>query len=126
MIAAKEADGASAVYLTDLGKRLSNFAADFQCDLLRVTEPAVTTWLREKWKGGRNRNNFRSAIATLYRWAAAEELAPKDHLEFSRIPKAKESQSEIDIFRPEEMARPIANLSPQKVPPPGYKPSTSG
>ncbi len=117
MIEAKRKDGASVAYLRDLEKRLGEFAEAFQCDLLSVTEPAVAEWLRENWSG-RNRNNFRGAVATLFNWATAEGFAPKEHLDFARIPKAKEGEPEIEIFKPDEMARLLkaVQLDPEALP----------
>lgn len=107
MVAAKKSDSASKVYVDDLEKRLKKFEESFSCDLGTITEPAVTEWLRGGWQG-RSRNNYRGAVATLFRFAAAEGWVSKDHLDFDRIPKAKEAEMEVGIFTPKEMTALLA------------------
>ncbi|MBN2506045.1 MAG: hypothetical protein JXQ71_05070, partial [Verrucomicrobia bacterium] len=94
LLQAKRKDGMSEAYLADLGKRLNSFKKAFGCDLLIVSAPAINTWLRENWRG-RNRNNFRGAVRTLYRFAVSAGFATKDTMDFEQIEVAKEHDYEI-------------------------------
>lgn len=120
MLTAKKQDGASAAYIRDLTKRLGDFAEAFVCDIADVTAPALNAWLREGWTG-RNRNNYRTSVVSLFRWAEAEGKVAPGHIDFARVAKAKEDGFEIEIFRPDEMAKLLqaVQLDPENLIP-GY------
>ncbi len=120
MLKAKEADGASPAYLKDLRSRLGEFAEDFGCDMADVNAPALNAWLREGWTG-RNRNNYRTALVTLFKWAEAEGRVLANQLDFAKVAKAKEDDFEIEIFKPQEMAKLLqaVQVNPEDLPP-GY------
>ena len=103
MIAAKKADGASAPYLRDLKFRLGEFTESFQCPIASVDMPLVNEWLRALKCAGRTRNNFRTILGTLFNYAEAEGYLPKDHVDFDTVARAREEQTEIEIFSPKEM-----------------------
>jgi integrase len=105
LIAAKEADGAGAVYLRDMKRRLDRFAEAFQCALLDLTAPDLNAFLRNVGSG-RNRNNYRSLIGTLFKYAVTAGYLSKDHIDFKdSVARASEGQMEIEIFTPEQMVK---------------------
>lgn len=103
MLKAKEADGASAVYLRDLKFRLGELAEAFACPIAGVDAPKLNEFLRALDCSGRSRNNYRTAISTLFNYAEAQGYLPKEHIDFERVARAKEDQTEIEIFTPKEM-----------------------
>ena len=105
MIAAKKADGASAVYIKDLNFRVGKFAGDFQCQLSDMTEAQVNEWLRSLKCGARARNNYRLSVCTLFRYAESVGHLTREHIDFKRITKATEAQTEIEIFTPQEIGK---------------------
>lgn len=117
LISAKTADGASAVYLKDLNFRIGKFAADFQCQIGEVTPAQINEWLRSRECAARGRNNYRLAISTLFKFAAASGYLPSDHIDFTKVPKAKERHAEIEIFNASEIVKLInaARLDPENL-----------
>jgi len=106
LVAAKKADGASPVYLKDLDFRLGKFAESFQCQLSIVTAVEINAFLRGMEKcGGRSRNNYRAAIATLFKYAESQTYLPKGHVDFDDVSVAKEGEFDIEIFTPQEMVK---------------------
>ena len=121
MLKAKAADGASAVYLRDLKFRLGELAESFACPIAGVDAPKLNEFLRALDCSGRSRNNYRTAISTLFNYAEAQGYLPKEHIDFEKVARAREDQTEIEIFTPQEMTKLLAEA--QKNPDdldPGY------
>ena len=57
MIGAKQADGASQLYLKDLRLRLAQFASRFNGFIANITSSEIDDWLRGLAVGARTRNN---------------------------------------------------------------------
>jgi len=116
MIAAKEADRMSAVYLKDLRGRLGRFAKSFQGQISLVTSAEIEDFLRGLNLTGRSRNNYRRAIATMFYFAESRGYLPKGFAQVDSVALAKQEATEIEIFRPEEMARLMAYAEAALVP----------
>ncbi len=104
-LGAKQADGASAIYIKDLRFRIGKFTEAFQGLVSDVDVPMINDWLRHVRCGPRGRNNYRLAICTLFKFAESAGYLADGHLDFQKIAKAREAHGEIEIFRPEEMRR---------------------
>jgi integrase len=119
LLAAKKADGASAVYRKDLNFRLGKFADSFECDIASVTVAGINEFLRALKCGPRGRNNYRMAIGTLLKFAESAGYLHKEHIDFTKVARANEKENEIDIFTPEAMAKLLnaARLDPEKLKP---------
>ena len=119
LLAAKTADGASAVYLKDLRYRLGRFADAFHCQITGITTGQINEFLRALKCTGRGRNNYRMAIGTLFNFAQATGYIPKGLLDFSKVARAKEDCGPIDIFTPKQMAALLvaAQLDPENLKP---------
>jgi integrase len=119
MIEAKRTDGASTIYLRDLEFRMQRFADAFKCTVAGVTAPLLNEWLRGLDCSGRSRNNYRATVGTFINFCEAQGWLPKDHIDFSKIAKAQEEQTEIDIFTPKEMMALLkaAQLNPDDLDP---------
>jgi len=116
MVAAKEADRMSAVYLKDLRGRLGRFAKAFQGRIALVVSAEIEDFLRGLKLTGRSRNNYRRAIATLFYFAESRGYLPKGAAQVDSVALAKQETTEIEIFRPEEMARLLAYAGQALVP----------
>ena len=103
MLQAKEGDGCSAAYLKDLRFRVGKFCDAFHCSLADVRVVDINEYLRSLDCSGRSRNNSRMSINTLFKFAEASGYLPKGHLDFDQVAKAKEGESEIEIFTLREM-----------------------
>ena len=115
MITAKEADGMSTVYVTDLRNRLGRFAKAHQGLISLVTSAEIEDFLRGLKLTGRSRNNFRRAIATLFYFAESRGYVPKGFAQVDSVAVAREEATDIEIFRPEEMARLLGHAEPAMV-----------
>jgi len=126
-IEAKEADGVSDVYLKDLRSRLGRFEKKFTGRIGQVTATEIEAFLRDlkgEDKDGKStgplsptsRNNYRRAIGTLFYFAESRGYVPKGIVDIESLTVAKKKAGEIEIFRPEEMARILAAAKPELVP----------
>ncbi len=128
LLAAKDRDGVSDVYLKDLKGRLGRFEKQFKGLICLVTEAEIETFLRElenhdkknpgttKPLSGKSRNNYRRAIGTLFKFAEARGLLPRGVVEFKSVAMAREDHTDIEIFRPAEMALLLENANPALIP----------
>ena len=127
LIEAKEVDGVSDVYLKDLRGRLGRFEKAFPGRICTVTAREIEDFLRglrtEPKEGettqpltAKSRNNYRRAVGTLFYFAESRGYISKGIVDFESIAVAKEAGGEIEIFRPEEMARVLAAARPELVP----------
>ena len=116
--AAKTADGASEIYLKDLDFRLGKLAESFHCQLATISAVEINAFLRALKCGGRSRNNYRAAIATLFNFAERQKYLPKGHVDFDDVDKAKEGVFEIEIFNTAEMVKLLkaAQFKPDDLP----------
>jgi integrase len=122
LLQAKEADGASARYLSDLSSRLSQFAAVFDGKpVAGITTPQIDEWLRslsDKDTGKRlspvTRNNFRRVLIVAFNFALGRGYCAGNPAEESA--KAKEIQSAPGILSVEETARLLESASAELVP----------
>ena len=121
LVAAKEADGASEIYLKDLNFRLGKLKERFHTQITDLTAGDLNVFLRELKGSGRGRNNYRNAIGTLIKFAETSGYITKNHLDFTAVARAKELHTEISIFRAKEMSALLtaAQLNPKDLKP-GY------
>ncbi len=109
LLAAKQADGCSAVYLKTLRHHLTPFATAFQVPLSAVDSAQLSDWLRTLPVSGRTRNNYRHSIRTLMFFAVGQRWIPTDHIDWANgVSLAKVADNVIDIFTPAEIAKLIA------------------
>src|SRR5271154_2926532 len=69
LLEAKKKDRVSAAYLKDLNTRLPRIAAAFSEPIGQVTQSQIEDWLRSLPGSLRSRNNYRSLVVTLWRFA---------------------------------------------------------
>ena len=80
MHAAKTADGASRSHLHDLKCRLKRFCVDFgEENAATVSTRQVDEWLRDLPLAPQGRNNYRSAIRSLFNFAVKRNYATSTH-----------------------------------------------
>jgi integrase len=116
LVAAKEADGMSGVYVQDLRLRLGRFGKSFPGAISMVTSAEIEDFLRGLKLSGRSRNNYRRAVATMFYFAESRGYLPKGFVQVDSVAVAKEEDSEIEIFRPEELMRVLEDAEPELVP----------
>jgi len=116
MLKIKESDGLSEGYLRHLRYDLERFAAAFHGNIGTVMGPDIDKWLRDLGVSPRTRNNLRTSVQTLFRFAISKKYLPKDHDEIDGVIRAKEVGGEIEIFTPKEMAEVLANADERIIP----------
>ena len=132
LLAAKEGDRMSEVYVKDLRGRLRRFAERFPHALIDVTSGDIEDFLRSlraldnKGKGpvvntgamlsGKSRNNYRRAIGTLFHFAETRGYLPRGLAQVESVALAKEEDTDIEIFRPGELTRVLELAAPALVP----------
>ena len=103
MLKAKTADGASERYLENLRYCLRKFQDTFQTDIGEVRGPEIDSWLRGSGLAPRTRNNIRTAIHTLFKFARGMRYLHKDHDELDSVAVVNDRDGDIEVFTPAEM-----------------------
>jgi len=117
LLEAKKRDRVSAAYLRDLNTRLPRIAAAFSGPIGQVTQSQIEDWLRSLPGSLRSRNNYRSLVVTLWRFARQRGYLLRDRsTEADTLPRAKDNGGEIEIFRPADFAKLIAKADANLVP----------
>jgi integrase len=117
LLAAKRQDGVSAAYLRDLKTRLPHIAAAFSDPIGQVSQGQIENWLRSRPGSLRSRNNYRSVVVMLWRFARQRGYLLRDRsTEADTLARAKDNGGEIEIFRPADFAKLIAKAEFDLVP----------
>jgi integrase len=115
-LAAKEQDGASAVYLKDLRTRLIPFGEAFHSPISMVLAPEIEDYLRDLKAGPRSKNNTRKVVKILFNFAQRRGYLPKGLTEAHDTTRLKEPTQPIGIFTPAEMAKLLAHADEEVLP----------
>ncbi len=115
-LTAKEADGRSVRYIQDCRARLNRFAEDFQTDLKQVRTADIDAWLRKLKVAARTRNNFRTAVCSLFSFGRASGYLAKGPTEAEAVALANERGGEIEVFTPEEFSKMLAGTQNSEKP----------
>lgn len=116
MLEAKLNDGLSDGYLRHLRYDLEKFEKQFGGVITTVAGAEVDTRLRNLKVSSRTRNNLRNSIQTLFSFAKARRYLPKDHDEMDSVSLAKDSEGEIEIYTPAEMAKILSQAESRLIP----------
>jgi integrase len=124
----KDRDGVSDVYMKDLRSRLGRFERKFKERISLVTAAEIEDFLRglkntpkseaetSKHLSGKSRNNYRRAIGTLFNFAEARGYLPRGLGEMESVTLAKVQHTEIEIFRPDELAQVLEVANEKLIP----------
>ena len=103
-ITAKENEGLSDAYLTDVSRRLKVFSGAFHVDVRSVKTADISVWLKSIKATGRNFNNYRNAVCTLLSYARERDYLPRqEKTEAELLGRSKEATTEIGIYTPAEI-----------------------
>jgi integrase len=115
-IEAKRRANLSDFYLDDIERKLDRFALAFRVNISTVAPEEIILWLA-KQGSGRNANNLRSSVATLFSFARENGFLPRDSKHAAElVKKAKEKPSKIGIYTPEEITKIISRSSERFIP----------
>jgi len=97
-LAAKEADGCGARYLQCLRYNLGAFEKRFQGNLGSVVGAEIDAWLRSSGLSPRTRNNIRTSLHTLFKFAEGRRYLSKDHDELNSVAVINDRDGDIEVF----------------------------
>lgn len=113
---AKEADGCSKRYLNTLKYNLGAFAKRFQGNIEPVVGGEVDAWLRSSGLSPRTRNNIRTSLYTLFKFAVGRRYLPKDHDELESVSVVNDRDGDIEVFTPAELTEVLSCASERMMP----------
>jgi integrase len=93
-------------YLYQLRLKLETFADKLSGLIGNVTSEAINDFLAGMKKAsGRTKNNYVQALNVLFEFARKERYVPRDHDVMDEVDSAAETDFDIEIFTPDELAR---------------------
>lgn len=114
LIMVKQSRGASDRYLKDLHYRLDRFADTFKKDIGSVTTPEIQEWLDAQKLSPQSYVNFQRVVHLLFKFAVAHGYAVDNPVDGAE--RIKVRNGDVEIFKPAEMARILAAVSPEFLP----------
>jgi integrase len=115
-IDAKTKEGLSRFYLDDIERKMTRFSDSFRCNIASIQPEEITQWLA-KQGGGRNANNLRASIATLFGFARDHGYLSRDKKHSAElVKKVKEKVSRIGIYTPDELHRILSKADARFIP----------
>jgi integrase len=114
---AKQAEGMSAAYLSDIRVLLGDFARNFQSPLSSIQPDDLRQYLNGKRVGLVSKGNRRRLLVTLFNFAKAQGwLRANEETAADALGTYKAKQREVEIYTPAEMARLLHAAEPDFVP----------
>ncbi len=102
----KKVEGMSSEYQRDIKQRLEKFGKTFKCPIASVQTVEIADWLKSIGAKGRNGNNYRNAICTLFSYARERGYLPREKkTEAELLSRFKEQNEEIGIYTPKQIRR---------------------
>jgi integrase len=115
-LAAKQADGCGARYLQCLRYNLGAFVKRFQGNIGAVAGGEVDAWLRASGLSPRTRNNIRTSMYTLFKFAEGRRYLPKDHDELDSVSVVNDREGDIEVFTSSELTEILCCASEAMMP----------
>lgn len=116
-MAAKEEDGVSKRYLSQLRSDLNRFTEFFRCPILHVNSEQIDEWLRSLKVAPRTRNGTLTSVRTLFSFAKSRSYLPKNEItEADALNKSKVGDTDTVIFEPAVMRKLLDAAPPQLIP----------
>ena len=114
LVAIKESRQASVRYVQDLRDRLGRFADAFKKDAGSVTTAEVQGWLDGLKLSTQSYANYRRVLHVLFQFAVARSYSFDNPV--AKTERVKVNGTEIEIFKPDEIARLLSAASPEFLP----------
>jgi integrase len=115
LLTAKELEGVSKRHLEDRRARLRRFSGDFRGRIDHITAADLDRWLNEMTISTRTKNNYRSALQQLFRFARSRRhLSRDERLATDDVAELRVKEGSIEIYTPPEM-RLLLSQSPTKL-----------
>ena len=115
-VEAKRAEGLSSLYIDDIDKKLTRFSNTFRGHIGSIKPEEVSQWIFKR-ASGRNANNLRSSISTLFSFARQEGYLSRDKKHaVELVRRVKEKPTKIGIYRPQELRKVLDKASERTLP----------
>ena len=115
-IEAKQREGLSEYYLGDIERKLTRFATCFRVNISTIEPEDISAWLTRN-ASGRNANNLRTSVGTLFSFARDNGFLPRESTTAAALVKRyKEKPSAIGIYTPEELRRILSGTTERWIP----------
>jgi len=117
LLTAKEVEGVSKRHLEDRRSRLNRFAREFSCRIDRVTANDIELWLKRLDISSRTKNNYRSALQQLFRFAQSRRyLSRNEPLAIHDVPELRVKEGAIEIYTPQDLQLLLSNAPAKLLP----------
>lgn len=117
LIAAREQDGASKTYVSQLKTILNRFATAFPSEILGISSSDIDAWLRGLPVSASSRNSMLVCVKVLFSYARTQNCLPAEQMTApEQIKKVKIKQDDVSVFTPEEMAKLLHAAPPHLIP----------
>jgi integrase len=113
---AKKEDGCSKRYLNTLKYNLGVFEKRFPGHIEGVVGGEIDAWLRSSGLSPRTRNNIRTSLHTLFKFAEGRRYLPKDHDELESVSVVNDRDGDIEVFTPAELTEVLCCASERMIP----------
>ena len=117
LIAAREQDGASKTYVSQLKTILNRFATAFPGAILGISSSDIDAWLRGLPVSASSRNSMLVCVKVLFSYARTQNCLPAEQMTApEQIKKVKIKQNDVSVFTPEEMRKLLHAAPPHLIP----------
>jgi hypothetical protein len=127
MLAAKEREGASEIYMKALRKPLRAFAAVCNCPVRTVATIHVADFLRGLQVGSekentlrpataRTKNNYRAMLGAFFKFCRERNWVPRDHEGVEFIQKYRDKAGDIEILNVWELTQYLTHARNEMIP----------
>ena len=117
LLAARQQDGASRSYVSQLKTVLTRFADAFPGEILDLASSDVAAWLRGLDVSAGSRNSMLLCVKVLFSFARERNYLPAERMTAAeQIKKVKVKNDDVSVFTPKEMAKILHAAPPHLVP----------
>ncbi|MCX6873401.1 MAG: site-specific integrase [Verrucomicrobia bacterium] len=104
LLAARQQDGASTTYVSQLRTILSRFAEAFPGEILGITSSDLDAWLRGFKLSAGSRNAMLACVKVLFSYARSQNCLPAEQMTApEQLKKVKVTHDDVAVFSPDEM-----------------------
>ncbi len=117
LIAAREQDGASKTYVSQLKTILNRFATAFPGEILGISSSDIDAWLRGLPVSASSRNSMLVCVKVLFSYARTQNCLPAEQMTApEQIKKVKIKNDDVSVFTPKEMEKLLHAAPPHLIP----------
>ena len=118
LIVAREQDGASKTYVSQLRTILNRFAEAFPGEILGISSSDIDAWLRGFKVSVSSRNSMLVCVKVLFSYCCSQNCLPTEQMTApEQLKKVKiKNDDDVSVFTPEEMRKILHAAPPHLIP----------